>query len=100
MTAITTARRLSLAPLVAAIALALLDHRLGLRSSIGGQRAADLDLFGRELALAAANVALVTLVGLDQLTRHPNLHVVDNINNCGERVGHGALLHGLPSQVA
>src|SRR5262245_2996779 len=24
----------------------------------------------------------------------------DNINNCGERVGYGALLHGLPSQVA
>ena len=50
-----------LAPLVAAIALALLDHCLGLRSPIGCQRAADLDLFGRELALVAANVALVTL---------------------------------------
>ena len=70
----STPRKRRRAPLVAAIALALLDHRLGLRPSIGSERAADFDLFGGELALVAANVAFGTRMGLNQLAWHPNLH--------------------------
>jgi putative SOS response-associated peptidase YedK len=56
--------------LIAAIALALLHDGFGLRSAIGRQRATDLGLPGRELSSFAADIALVALVRLDQLTWH------------------------------
>jgi hypothetical protein len=76
-----------LAPSVAAIALALLDHRLGLRPLIGSERAADLDLFGGELALVAANVAFGTRMGSISWRGIQISIPFDNMNKCAERVG-------------
>lgn len=66
----------ALSPLpVAAITLAGLRRRLGVLSSVSGQRLAHVDLVARELPFAVPpNVAFVAAVGFDKLAfRHGDL---------------------------
>src|SRR5262245_50801115 len=68
-----------LAPAIAAITLAFLDHPLGLRATVRRQRAADVLLLLELTLPVPADVALVALVRLDHLTWH--MHLLPEIAN-------------------